>query len=603
MKSIRVDFSDGVLLHAPDYRELEEGQKKHHFKELDKTVPRYVRWMKLCGEYLKSNTSLSTDRHEYSLAALPTGYILLERTRAPGLTKRPKTDVFLYGHPGGSKFRSPREFMPHLLWLVADKTHKRSNCPCKLCLTRAERKTLLDSIRQAAKLRKSKRIYSGMSLYAKAQLEHANNELARDMQPNAPIYRIGEIVLCDGIACIVADHSGGQPCSSFREARLQHRYLLFKVKAPHHEFADVSTWRIKPYLTRSRRKDQISDVVKSVSPVAKFNIQGKAHSDSGLPGPSYIAWFLGPEKIYHRDLVRLNDPHKEKIWEFMQLSHIVLDVASKTLKARGDLFELSDVEAQRKEDRKFPELLSLFARKANRQIRYVNPPGDEIEVPLANILGRFYHPDEFPFEHLEAVSAWEIVRGRVSVLPAELICKVESAFNESKKSGQDCRGEARQGDTEIIDLSYPSDASHDEMDSLIADYQMKTNVKNESAAQKSIACKVFQSTMSFAEVPHLDEQTLFSPPSTPSSGSDDELNSPAIDQYLKPKNQVSVSSAMKSAQKPTMYNPFATAMAMKAERKLDHKSNRVTPTVLKRKADVATHSPVLKRPMLKAPRS
>ena len=46
-----------------------------------------------------------------------------------------RQDAYLYGHPEGRKkrFRSPADFVPHLLWLESDKDGDRANCSCKLC--------------------------------------------------------------------------------------------------------------------------------------------------------------------------------------------------------------------------------------------------------------------------------------------------------------------------------------------------------------------------------------------------------------------------------------------------------------------------------------
>ena len=47
-----------------------------------------------------------------------------------------RKEVYLYGHPGGRKnrYRSPSDFLPHLLWLATDETGDKKNCTCKLCV-------------------------------------------------------------------------------------------------------------------------------------------------------------------------------------------------------------------------------------------------------------------------------------------------------------------------------------------------------------------------------------------------------------------------------------------------------------------------------------
>ncbi|KAI9772463.1 MAG: hypothetical protein M1840_000666 [Geoglossum simile] len=85
----------------------------------------------------------------YILATLPENYSLYEHEKwaADGDSKSKKTnekhakggadrhDAYLYGHPKGhrKRYRSPREFFPHLLWLSIDPTGDPRNCSCKIC--------------------------------------------------------------------------------------------------------------------------------------------------------------------------------------------------------------------------------------------------------------------------------------------------------------------------------------------------------------------------------------------------------------------------------------------------------------------------------------
>src|SRR5690606_22286547 len=49
--------------------------------------------------------------------------------------KGTRTDIYLYGHPMGprKRFRSPREFEKHLIWLASDMTRNPANCGCDKC--------------------------------------------------------------------------------------------------------------------------------------------------------------------------------------------------------------------------------------------------------------------------------------------------------------------------------------------------------------------------------------------------------------------------------------------------------------------------------------
>ncbi|KAI8616203.1 hypothetical protein BC830DRAFT_1118887 [Chytriomyces sp. MP71] len=62
------------------------------------------------------------------LPALPKGYELHGFPRQDVGSKH--IDFYLFGHPTGRKFRSMREFLPHLLYLAGDQV---SRCECKIC--------------------------------------------------------------------------------------------------------------------------------------------------------------------------------------------------------------------------------------------------------------------------------------------------------------------------------------------------------------------------------------------------------------------------------------------------------------------------------------
>ncbi|EED16811.1 conserved hypothetical protein [Talaromyces stipitatus ATCC 10500] len=64
---------------------------------------------------------------QYILEKLPDQYVLLDRPRFSSPKIR---DKFLYGHPSGSCFNSPKNFFPHFYWLVSGKS---GPCPCECC--------------------------------------------------------------------------------------------------------------------------------------------------------------------------------------------------------------------------------------------------------------------------------------------------------------------------------------------------------------------------------------------------------------------------------------------------------------------------------------
>ena len=66
------------------------------------------------------------------LDRFPRNYVLYKQVRENSSNpKDSRQDNYLYGHPGGRRFRSPNQFLPHLLWLV--KGVEDADCPCEIC--------------------------------------------------------------------------------------------------------------------------------------------------------------------------------------------------------------------------------------------------------------------------------------------------------------------------------------------------------------------------------------------------------------------------------------------------------------------------------------
>ncbi|RHZ51256.1 hypothetical protein Glove_481g13 [Diversispora epigaea] len=89
-------------------------------------------WLKKLGEglarYLNSNYNLNIDIVGAILKDFPEGYLLFTHDKIYKNSTRTRSDKFLHGP---HKYRSPRDFLPHLCWLVSDKTTK---CECRHCM-------------------------------------------------------------------------------------------------------------------------------------------------------------------------------------------------------------------------------------------------------------------------------------------------------------------------------------------------------------------------------------------------------------------------------------------------------------------------------------
>lgn len=429
-KAIRIDYTDFVEDHAPP--SVYGGPTTSNFdfyRRLDVDDPKWIRWMKTFGTTLKTATDLKNDPHDYALASLPEGYTLLEHNKSQGEGKKPRTDMYLWGHPRGGRFRSTNEFIPHLIWLATDKSHDVKNCGCRLCPGSNV------APYTARRPTRHKPVYTGMSALGLVEMEKAKDEMTKDLEELAPIYRFGEVVLKDDLAYLVADSIGDESSEDLREALAHHTYTLLPFGDPRKRLEQVPHASIVPFLHSGNvGGEDISRVVKSASPVAKYNIQTSATIASGLPGPSYVAWYLGAEKIYYNDLVRLYSSQKSPSMELMLLSHIFQETGTKTMKVRGDIFAFKSIgtgEAPepKADDREIPKKVLDVAKSLHKTVEFVNGPGLEFDVVLADVVGRYYHPRAFS-SALTMNHVVDIVKGRGSVLPAAMVENVNHIFEE-----------------------------------------------------------------------------------------------------------------------------------------------------------------------------
>ena len=84
---------------------------------------------------LPRDTDVGKNRpdEQFILADFPENYRLFEHHRASG----DRNDAYLYGYPRGERvqrYRSPADFLPHLLWLGTNPTADYDECSCKLCV-------------------------------------------------------------------------------------------------------------------------------------------------------------------------------------------------------------------------------------------------------------------------------------------------------------------------------------------------------------------------------------------------------------------------------------------------------------------------------------
>lgn len=69
----------------------------------------------------------------YILANLPDGYELREIKPKSASDKSVVGNVYLFGHPSGTRYRTAGEFVPHVLWLISSSVD-RNDCFCTPCM-------------------------------------------------------------------------------------------------------------------------------------------------------------------------------------------------------------------------------------------------------------------------------------------------------------------------------------------------------------------------------------------------------------------------------------------------------------------------------------
>lgn len=433
-KLIRIDFSDGVKDSVPENTSdhfPKPGTDFDYYRTVPTDDPKHVRWMTVCGQYLKSETILKESDFEYKLAGFPESYTFLEHNKSMGTEKKHRTDMYLFGHPSGGRFRSTNEFLPHLLWLASDLTHDTSKCPCKLC---SGAKTIGET-GIISKRKRSRPALTGMSELGKANMEKAQQEMAKDLEPAAHVYRIGEIVLRQDLPYLVSKQTFSQPVdkeTTPSQALALHTYVLLSLQPPYTRAEGVPHNDLLPHQVSSiATGDNCQILTHSASPIAKFNLERSATSI--LPGPCYVGWFLGAEKIWSHDIVRLNQP--DEALEILSINHIVQNKETRTVMVRGDLFKFHD-EPRANKDRQLPVAIAAVEQQLSKHAHFENSEGLEFDLPLGQVRGRYYaaiDPQRLKGDGIPLT----IRRGRCTNLPADLQAAAESVFEQQDEAEDD----------------------------------------------------------------------------------------------------------------------------------------------------------------------
>lgn len=422
MTVITLPFSDGVPDGVPPTkleRPPTEANAQYDYNRLvQQDDPKYQRWLKTLGGHVQVALGRSGG-DDAVLASLPENYTLIEHCKSADNTSQPRRDAYLYGHPSGSRFRSINEFVPHAIWLATSATRDKDECGCRFC-SGAARSPAASRVGRgggtpgSAARRKKAAAPSGQSSAALARIQQARQQMHDDLKPTAHVYRTGEVVLKGGVAHLVHACLPGDDAErpvSLSEALHKHRYRLVRlnddeparVEAMHHE--------LQPYLSRPDTN------FKTSSAIGLQTIR-KGGTDPG--GPVYLGWYLGPERIWLDDIVRMSPSASgaDTNETFFHIALIYLDLDESVVRIRGDHIELvprDDPSLDTGDARFVPDMIKVYAALKGKAARYSNPLGYDVEASLAEVQGRMYWPSAYS-GRLYPVGQLQIARGRAATL-------------------------------------------------------------------------------------------------------------------------------------------------------------------------------------------
>ncbi|KAF8544349.1 hypothetical protein BDD12DRAFT_815983 [Trichophaea hybrida] len=383
----------------------------------------------------------------YIFKTLPDGYKLFEHIK--GKKGGPdRKDTYLFGHPNGSRFRSPAEFIPHIYHLASKApehagtaAEENKSCQCKYCGI-ATTKTPSTSTRKPAVPRR-------IPDHVLAHREICAEERLGEQEMTGYVMRKGEIVwvwtgaedeLDDVVeiqdseqwaaAMVVEKPSTNppfrkpeKPKGSFEDIEMDDGFsapwqdskkqgkdrtyavqLCTDTTTPGVKFTNMPQYFLRPWLARPN----------AIAPPASYS--GKKEHSTVQPARDIIATlysglFLGPEKIFVGDPVRISDPNGTFNEDVLVVEHIYTispvptagtPAASSTVSVHvtGSVYHISknrpitpEQFAQlpwrmRRTDPKTGNIISWSVR---------NSPSQRGELSIKLVLGRWYEPEAIEY--------------------------------------------------------------------------------------------------------------------------------------------------------------------------------------------------------------
>ncbi|EPQ26985.1 uncharacterized protein PFL1_05621 [Pseudozyma flocculosa PF-1] len=176
----------------------------NYYHIFDRDEDRHQSWRLAIGGALAESFGLpkvSADKKEWKLYDFPANYDFAEQRKGPKHNVR--TDPYLFARKG-HRFRSTKEAIPHLEWLLRDPDLEPSNCLCKYCHGGARKSTGTPSSSTPSRVKKAeaaaaaraspspRAMVPGVSIDSVPQRDA---EIMRDIkQGQSEGFRVGEVV-------------------------------------------------------------------------------------------------------------------------------------------------------------------------------------------------------------------------------------------------------------------------------------------------------------------------------------------------------------------------------------------------------------------------
>ncbi|KAF8243385.1 hypothetical protein K440DRAFT_613183 [Wilcoxina mikolae CBS 423.85] len=412
----------------------------------------------------------------YIFKTLPDGYKLFEHIK--GKKGGPdRKDTYLFGHPNGSRFRSPAEFIPHVYHLASKApehagaaAEENKSCQCKYCGVVTTRTPGTSTRKPAA----SRRIPD----HVLARREICAEERLGEQEMTGYVMRKGEIVwvwtgaedelddvveIQDSelwVAAMVVEKPSTNPpfrkpekpkgsfadiemddgfSAPWQESREQGKDRTYAVQlctnttTPGAKLSNVPQHFLRPWLARPNAiappasysgKTEHSTVQPARRIVETFSLFEKTGTappppdfgsddepDTSKIATLYSGLFLGPEKIFVGDPVRISDPNGTLNEDVLVVEHIYTvtpasttgtPVASSAVSVHvtGSVYHISknrpitpEQFAQlpwrmRRTDPKTGNIISWSVR---------NSPSQRGELSIKLVLGRWYEPEAIEY--------------------------------------------------------------------------------------------------------------------------------------------------------------------------------------------------------------